>query len=104
MLLRIMAVIAEAIDEEVGAGQLRTARGGVHAGLRDRPARRGVLINDAVAGMRADVDRLRQVEAALLGVAPPRRRRYLVYVATRNPVVFGAADLAALRAALDAAG
>jgi hypothetical protein len=28
----------------------------------------------------------------------------LVYVATRNRVVFGAADLAALRAALDAAG
>ena len=28
------------------------------------------LFNDAVAGMRGDVDRLREIEAALLGVSP----------------------------------
>jgi AcrR family transcriptional regulator len=31
------------------------------------------LFNDAVAGMRGDVDRLKQVEAALLGVSASRR-------------------------------
>jgi AcrR family transcriptional regulator len=31
------------------------------------------LFSDAVAGMRSDVDRLREVEAALLGVTPGRR-------------------------------
>ncbi len=33
------------------------------------------LFNDAVAGIRGDVDRLREVEAALLGVPAPRKRR-----------------------------
>ena len=33
------------------------------------------LFNDAVAGMRGDVDRLREVEAALLGVPVRRKRR-----------------------------
>jgi AcrR family transcriptional regulator len=32
------------------------------------------LFNDAVAGIRGDVDRLREVQAALLGVTPARRR------------------------------
>jgi hypothetical protein len=33
------------------------------------------LFNDAAAGMRGDVDRLKEVEAALLGVALPAKRR-----------------------------
>jgi AcrR family transcriptional regulator len=33
------------------------------------------LFNDAAAGMRGDVDRLREVEAALLGVTEPKRAR-----------------------------
>jgi hypothetical protein len=33
------------------------------------------LFNDSVAELRADVDRLREVEAALLGVSAPRKRR-----------------------------
>jgi hypothetical protein len=31
------------------------------------------LFNDAAAGMRGDVDRLREVEAAILGVTAPGR-------------------------------
>jgi AcrR family transcriptional regulator len=33
------------------------------------------LYNDAAAGLRGDYERLREVEAALLGVAKPKRRR-----------------------------
>jgi AcrR family transcriptional regulator len=72
---RIVAMIADAIDDEVRAGRYEPpveASTLAYAIVRLAEA---FLFNDAVAGMRADVDRLRDVEAALLGVTPSRRRR-----------------------------
>jgi AcrR family transcriptional regulator len=65
---RIVAMIAELIEREVAAGdyeprvEIDTL---AYAIVRLAEA---FLFNDAVAGMRGDVDRLRDVEAALLGV------------------------------------
>jgi AcrR family transcriptional regulator len=65
---RIVAMIAALIDEEVGTGAYEPpveTSTLAYAIVRLAVA---VLFNDAVAGMRGDVDRLRDVEAALLGV------------------------------------
>jgi AcrR family transcriptional regulator len=71
---RAVDVIAELIEEEVRRGaydppvEPRTLAYAI-VGLAN-----AFLYNDAVAGIRGDVDRLREVEAALLGI-PLRQRR-----------------------------
>jgi AcrR family transcriptional regulator len=72
---RMVERIAELIEDEA------------HAGTYDPPVEPGTLayaivrlaeaflFNDAAAGIRGDVDRLRDVEAALLGVRVPGRAR-----------------------------
>jgi AcrR family transcriptional regulator len=65
---RIVAMIAALIEQEVGAGAYEpTVETSTLAYAIVRLAE-AFLFNDAVAGMRGDVDRLRDVEAALLGV------------------------------------
>ena len=80
---RMVARIAALIDEEAGRGTYEPpVETGTLAYAIVRLAE-AFLFNDAVAGMRGDVDRLRDVEAALLGVPagrgsggrPPSRRR-----------------------------
>ena len=69
---RAVAAIAALIEEEVAAGAFEPpvevpALAYAIVGLAN-----AFLYNDAVAGIRGDVERLRAVEAALLGVAPAR--------------------------------
>ena len=58
------------IVDEVAAGRLRSARRPRDARLRDRPAGRGVPLQRR-AVIRGDHERLREVQAALLGVPRP---------------------------------
>jgi AcrR family transcriptional regulator len=73
---RMVAMIGQLITDEIDAG---TYHAPVEPGTLSYAIVRlaeAFLFNDAVAGMRGDVDRLREVEAAILGIgAPPRRRR-----------------------------
>jgi AcrR family transcriptional regulator len=64
--------IAGLIEDEVRAGRYRPAVEPATLGYAIVKLAEAFLFNDAVAGMRGDVDRLRAVEAALLGVSPGR--------------------------------
>jgi AcrR family transcriptional regulator len=67
---RVVAAVESLIDAEVAVGryQPRVAPGALaYAIVRLGEA---FIYNDAVAGIRGDVDRLREIEAALLGVRP----------------------------------
>ena len=64
--------IAGLIEEEVRAGRYEPPVEPVTLGYAIVKLAEAFLFNDAVAGMSGDVDRLREVEAALLGV-PARR-------------------------------
>ncbi|HEX2233900.1 MAG TPA: QsdR family transcriptional regulator [Thermoleophilaceae bacterium] len=70
---RIVALITGAIEEEVRAGRFQPAVDPSTLAYAIVRLAEAFLFNDAAAGMRGDVDRLRDVEAALLGIAPPRR-------------------------------
>jgi AcrR family transcriptional regulator len=65
---RIVAMIAAAIDDEVRAGRYEPAVEVDTLAYAIVKLAEAFLFNDAAAGMRGDVDRLRDVEAALLGV------------------------------------
>jgi AcrR family transcriptional regulator len=65
---RIVDMIADAIEEEVRAGRYEPAVDPSTLAYAIVRLAEAFLFNDAVAGMRGDVDRLRDVEAALLGV------------------------------------
>jgi AcrR family transcriptional regulator len=65
---RIVAMITELIEREVDAGAYEAPVDPVTLGYAIVRLGEAFLFNDAVAGMRGDVDRLRDVEAALLGV------------------------------------
>ena len=71
---RIVARIAGLIEEEVAAGTYEPPVEPATLGYAIVRLAEAFLFNDAVAGMRGDVDRLRDVEAALLGVDAPRSR------------------------------
>jgi len=72
---RIVARIAGLIEDEVGAGRYEPQVDPSTLGYAIVKLAEAFLFNDAAAGMRGDVDRLRDVEAALLGVgASPRLR------------------------------
>jgi AcrR family transcriptional regulator len=65
---RIVAMIAALIDAEVDAGNYAPPVETATLAYAIVRLAEAFLFNDAVAGMRGDVDRLREVEAALLGV------------------------------------
>ena len=70
---RIVAMVTEAIESEVRAGRYEPPVEPATLGYAIVRLAEAFLFNDAAAGMRGDVDRLREVEAALLGVdARPR--------------------------------
>jgi AcrR family transcriptional regulator len=64
--------IAALIEEEVRAGNYAAPVEPATLGYAIVKLAEAFLFNDAVAGMRGDVDRLREVEAALLGVPASR--------------------------------
>jgi AcrR family transcriptional regulator len=65
---RIVARIAGLIEEEVRAGAYEPPVDPATLGYAIVRLAEAFLFNDAAAGMRGDVDRLREVEAAILGV------------------------------------
>lgn len=65
---RIVAMITELIEHEVSAGAYAPPVEPATLGYALVRLGEAFLYNDAVAGMRGDVDRLREVEAAILGV------------------------------------
>jgi AcrR family transcriptional regulator len=65
---RIVAMITDLIEEEVRAGAYDPPVEPATLGYAIVRLGEAFLYNDAAAGMRGDVDRLRKVEAALLGV------------------------------------
>ena len=67
---RIVARIQEVIEEEIEAGRYRAPVEPSTLAYAIVKLAEAFLFNDAAAGMRGDVDRLREVEAALLGVSP----------------------------------
>jgi AcrR family transcriptional regulator len=70
---RIVDMITALIAEEVGAGNYEPSVELSTLGYAIVRLAEAFLFNDAVAGMRGDVDRLRDVEAAILGVHVPDR-------------------------------
>lgn len=72
---RMVEWIAELVEEEERAGRYEPP---VDAGTLAYAIVRlaeAFLFNDAVAGVAGDIDRLRSVEAALLGVSPHKKNR-----------------------------
>jgi AcrR family transcriptional regulator len=65
---RIVAMITELIEAEERAGSYEPPVDPSTLGYAIVKLAEAFLFNDAAAGMRGDVDRLRDVEAALLGV------------------------------------
>jgi AcrR family transcriptional regulator len=65
---RIVELITALITEEVEAGSYKPPVEPAILGFAIVKLAQAFLFNDAVAGIRGDVDRLREVEAALLGV------------------------------------
>ena len=71
---RIVAGIAHVIEEEVAAGRYDPPVETETLAYAIVKLAEAFLFNDAAAGMRGDVDRLREVEAALLGLNPASGR------------------------------
>jgi AcrR family transcriptional regulator len=69
---RIVARITALIEEEAEAGRYDPPVEPATLGYAIVRLAEAFLFNDTAAGMRGDVDRLREVEAALLGVSPRR--------------------------------
>jgi AcrR family transcriptional regulator len=69
---RIVARITGLIEDEVRAGTYEAPVEPATLGYAIVRLAEAFLFNDAAAGMRGDVDRLREVEAALLGVRGKR--------------------------------
>jgi AcrR family transcriptional regulator len=65
---RMVELIAGLIEEEAEAGTYKPPVDPATLGYAIVRLAEAFLFNDAVAGIRGDVDRLREVEAALLGV------------------------------------
>ena len=65
---RIVSMITELIAAEVNAGRYRPTVEPATLGYAIVRLAEAFLFNDAAAGLRGDVDRLREVQAALLGV------------------------------------
>ena len=78
---RIVEMITELIGAEVDAGRYEPPVEPSTLGYAIVRIAEAFLYNDAAAGMRGDVDRLREVQGALLGIddARPRRRATSVH-------------------------
>jgi AcrR family transcriptional regulator len=72
---RMVSMITELIAAEVSAGRYTPPVETATLGYAIVRLAEAFLFNDAAAGLRGDVDRLRQVQAALLGVREPRAPR-----------------------------
>ena len=70
----MVARIAELIKDEVRPGAYEPPVEPATLGYAIVRLAEAFLFNDAVAGMRSDVDRLREVEAAILGVSSDTSR------------------------------
>jgi AcrR family transcriptional regulator len=71
---RIVAMIAAVIEEEVRARRYEPPVDPETLAYAIVRLAEAFLFNDAAAGMRGDVDRLREIEAAILGVPPGAAR------------------------------
>jgi AcrR family transcriptional regulator len=71
---RIVAMITDLIEDEVRAGRYDPPVEPSTLGYAIVRLAEAFLFNDAALGSRGDLDRLRDVEAALLNVAPDPRR------------------------------
>jgi AcrR family transcriptional regulator len=71
---RMVARIADLIEKEIVAGRYEPPVETETLAYAIVKLAEAFLFNDAVAGMRGDVDRLRDVEAALLGVTSSGKR------------------------------
>jgi AcrR family transcriptional regulator len=69
---RIVGRIVALIEEEVDAGRYDPPVDPATLGYAIVKIAEAFIFSDTVAGVRGDVDRLREVEAALLGVSPRR--------------------------------
>ena len=65
---RMVAIISSLIEDEVRAGKYRPPVDPATLGYAIVRLAEAFLFNDAAADVRGDVDRLREVEAAILGV------------------------------------
>jgi AcrR family transcriptional regulator len=72
---RMVASIAELIEDEIEAGRYEPPVETSTLAYAIVKLAEAFLFSDAAAGMRGDVDRLRDVEAALLGVPARKTRR-----------------------------
>jgi AcrR family transcriptional regulator len=72
---RIVERIVALIQEEVDAGRYDPPVSPATLGYAIVKIAEAFLFSDTVAGMRGDVERLREVEAAMLGVSAARPRR-----------------------------
>ena len=68
---RMVAMITELIADEVDAGRYEAPVDPATLGYAVVRLAEAFLYSDAIAGMRGDVDRLIEVEAALMGLSPP---------------------------------
>lgn len=66
---RMVAIVTGLIEEEVRAGRYRSPVEPATLGYAIVRLAEAFLFNDAAADVRGDVDRLREVEAAILGVS-----------------------------------
>jgi AcrR family transcriptional regulator len=71
---RIVEMVTELIEQEVRAGTYRPAIEPATLGYAIVRLGEAFLYNDAVAGLRGDVDRLRDVQAALFGAERAKDR------------------------------
>jgi AcrR family transcriptional regulator len=71
----IVGRIQELIDEEVGRGAYDPPVDSATLAYAIVRLAEAFLFNDTAAGMRGDVERLKDVEAALLGVSLPKQKR-----------------------------
>jgi AcrR family transcriptional regulator len=69
----IVARVQEVIEDEIGRGAYDPPVEPATLAYAIVRLAEAFLFNDAAAGMRGDVDRLREVEAALLGVTAPAK-------------------------------
>jgi AcrR family transcriptional regulator len=71
---RMVAMIGALIEEEIDAGRYEPTVDPSTLAYAIVKLAEAFLFNDAVVGMRGDVDRLRELEAALLGVSERTKR------------------------------
>lgn len=71
---RVVRAIQELIEDEVKAGRFSPPAASPTLAYAIVRVAEAFLYNDAAVGIRGEVERLREVEAALLGIAPGRKR------------------------------